>query len=247
MSRAVVHHESMFTKVMGGLVLAVLVVGLIWQQRSLRRMHTDLVELAQQEHQPVHTPVASGAATHLATCTAAQAEVRALQVRVVGLEARVQELTLALQSEFQRQREADANNLTAGPVSARELQEQILDTKRSLKERFNTFRALLRQGLADAHTTTAFLNEVMAQHDDELTAPLFKALDNTGNFAAAPTLIKGLESEKAELRMLALDALSEMQSDATVVQWLQHVARNDPQERVRLEAVRVLAQAGNQP
>jgi HEAT repeat protein len=102
-------------------------------------------------------------------------------------------------------------------------------------------------GLVDAQTTAAFLDEVVALNNDELTADLFGALDNTGNLAAAPALIKGLQSDKVELRVRALDALSEMQSDATVVQWLQYAARNDAHDRVRAEAVRVLAQAGNQP
>jgi HEAT repeat protein len=100
--------------------------------------------------------------------------------------------------------------------------------------------------VADAQMTTAFADGVVARGQTEETATLFRALDNTGNLAAAPALVKGLQSENTELRMLALDALSEMQSDATVVKWLKFVAENDTDARVRNEAVRVLAQGANQ-
>jgi HEAT repeat protein len=74
-----------------------------------------------------------------------------------------------------------------------------------------------------------------------VTGRLFRMLDNTGNLAAAPALIQGLQLEDWRLRGSAVDALSEMQSDPNVVKWLQHVAQNDADERVRAEASRVLS------
>lgn len=243
------HHGFMFKKVLGGLVAAALAVGLIWQHRLIQQIRVELAGMSRLELRAAESSVASDATVAAAASdlNAARAEVQALQLRVVALEARVQALTLELERELKRQRELAAQNISAGPVAGGELKEHILNTKRGLKERFTAFRTLMRMGLVDAQTTAAFVDEVVALNNDELTADLFGALDNTGNLAAAPALIKGLQSDKVELRMRALDALSEMQSDATVVQWLQYAARNDAHDRVRAEAVRVLAQAGNQP
>jgi hypothetical protein len=239
----------MLLRILGGCALAAVLFGLGWQQRAIRQMQTQLTELPRPELSAEAPTVESipNQPEQAAELTAARAEVRALQLRVSALEARVQALTLALEQERQRQGEIKANSTAIAQVPLDELKAQLLDPHRGLKERFRAFRTLMRHDLLDAQTTTSFLDEIMKLNDQELTAELFGALDNTGHLAAAPALIKGLQSDNVELRMRALDALSEMQSDATVVQWLQHVARNDVEERVRAEAVRVLAQAGNQP
>jgi HEAT repeat protein len=236
-------------KLLVGGVLAVVLLGLGWQQRTMRQMQTELAELTRSElpAEPIVVESTPNRPEPEPELTAARAEVRALQMRVNALEARLQALTLELEQERQQQRQLGSNSTALALASADELKAQVMDPHRGWKDRFRAFRTLMRQGLMDAQTTTAFLDEVMKLNDDELTAELFGVLDNTGNLAAAPALIRGLQLDKVELRMRALDALSEMQSDATVVQWLQHVARTDAEERVRAEAVRVLAQAGNQP
>jgi hypothetical protein len=243
------HHRFMLAKILGGCAVTVVLFGLGWQQRTIWQMQTELAGLARPNLHAVTAPVESDPAGPRpeSELHSARAEVQALQLRIVALEARVQALASEWEQEQQRQRELAARNISAGPVPPAELKEHLLDTNRGWKERFSAFRALVRRGLIDAQTTAAFVDEIVARNDDALTAELFGVLDNTGNLAAAPALIKGLQSDKVELRMRALDALSEMQSDATVVQWLQHVARTDAEERVRAEAVRVLAQAGNQP
>lgn len=141
------------------------------------------------------------------------------------------------------------NSLRRGPMTeARmaDLRQRALDSNASFRERLIAFQCMSSANVADAQMTTAFADGVVARGQTEETATLFRALDNTGNLAAAPALVKGLQSENTELRMLALDALSEMQSDATVVKWLKFVAENDTDARVRNEAVRVLAQGANQ-
>lgn len=243
------HHNLMLMKSLGICALAAVLVGFAWQQSALRQMRMELTELSRPAVPAAETPVQrdSDRSDLESELSAARAEVSALQLRIVALEARVQMLTLELEHAQQQQRRLAANNPAVAPASPDELKAQVMDPHRGLKDRFRAFRTLMRQGLMDAQTTTAFLDEVLKLNDDELTAELFGALDNTGNLAAAPALIKGLQLDKVELRMRALDALSEMQSDATVVQWLQHVARNDREERVRTEVVRVLAQAGYRP
>jgi HEAT repeat protein len=239
----------MLLRILGGCALAAVLFGLGWQQRTIRQMQSELAGLAEPNLPAVAAPVESDPAGPgpESELNSARAEGQALQLRIIALEAQVQALASELEQELKRQRELAARNVSTGSAPAAELKEHLLDTNRGLKERFSAFRALVRRGLIDAQTTVSFVDEIVARNDDELTAELFGALDNTGNLAAAPALIKGLQSDKVELRMRALDALSEMQSDATVVQWLQHVARTDTEERVRAEAVRVLAQAGNQP
>jgi hypothetical protein len=242
----------MLLKILGGCALAAVLFGLGWQQRAIRQMQTQLAavprpELSTEAPTVESIPTQPTQPEQAVELTAARAEVNTLQLRVGALETRVQALTLELEQEQQRQREIKANSTAIAQAPLDELKAQLLDSHRGLKERFRAFRTLMRHDVLDAQTTTSFLDEIMKLNDHELTAELFGALDNTGHLAAAPALINGLQSDKVELRLRALDALSEMQSDATVVQWLQHVARNDAEERVRAEAVRVLAQAGNQP
>lgn len=133
------------------------------------------------------------------------------------------------------------------PARQTELQRRTLDSEASFQERLTAFQAMASAKVVNAQTTAVFTDDVVAQNRVEDMAVLFRALDNTGNVAAAPALIKGLQTTNPEIRMLALDALSEMQSDADVVKWLQYTANNDADERVRAEAVRVLAQANNKP
>ena len=133
------------------------------------------------------------------------------------------------------------------PTRQAELDRRVLDNGASFRERFAAFRVLISAKAANAQTTAAFANEVVAQNNPEQMADLFRTLDNTGNLAAAPALISGLQVDDPGLRGLALDALSEMQAEPAVVKWPQYTANNDSDERVRAEAVRVLAQAGNKP
>jgi len=127
------------------------------------------------------------------------------------------------------------------------LEQRALDDGALFQERFTAFRLLMSANVASAQTVKNFANEVLTHNNADQTADLFRMFDNTGNLAAAPALISGLQLDNPKLRALALDALSEMQSDPTVAKWLQHAATNDPDERVRAEAARVLGQARNNP
>lgn len=157
----------------------------------------------------------------------------------------------ALASEQSRgvqgQLEDVLREMPMSPERQADLERRLANNAASFRERFAAFRVLMSAKAASAEAVRDFANEVVAQNNVDQTADLFRMLDNTGNLAAAPALIYGLQTDNPKLRALALDALSEMQSDPTVVKWLQHSANNDADERVRAEAVRVLAQAGNKP
>jgi HEAT repeat protein len=239
----------MFIKVVGGVVAVLLAGCLFWQHGVIRQLRSDVARLSQKPivaTQPL-SPLDVEARSAKADAQTVQPEMQSLKVRIVALESRVQALSSELEQAQKQRQVVAARDTSGGRETLTGLKEQILDATISWRERFRAFRSLAGKGLADAPTTVAFADEVMALNQDDLAEELFRALDNTGNLAAAPALIKGLQSGNAELRMLALDALSEMQSDATVVPWLQHVARSDSQDRVRAEAARVLAQAGNKP
>ena len=149
--------------------------------------------------------------------------------------------------DVQRELEDALRDIPVNSTRQAELEGRVLNSGASFSERFAAFRVLISAGVANAQAVAVFANEVVAQRDPERMEDLFQTLDNTGNLAAAPALINGLQVGDPELRVRALDALGEMQADPTVVKWLQHTANNDADERVRAEAVRVLGQAGNKP
>jgi hypothetical protein len=161
------------------------------------------------------------------------------------------EIWTALASEqsrdVQRELEDALRDIPVNSTRKAELEGRVLNSGASFSERFTAFRVLISANVASAQAVAAFANEVVAQSNPERMADLFRTLDNTGNLAAAPALINGLQVGDPGLRVRALDALGEMQVDPTVVKWLQHTANNDADERVRAEAVRVLAQGGNRP
>ncbi len=239
----------MFIKVVCSVVAVLLAGWLFWQRGVIRQLESDVARLSQKPIVATETlsPPDVKAMSSKADAQNPQTEMQSLKTRIVALESRMQALTSELEQAQRRRQDDVAGDTSSGRKTMTGLKGQILDATLSWLERFRAFRSLAGKGLADAPTTVAFVDEVMASNQDDLAEELFRALDNTGNLAAAPALIRGLQSGNAELRMLALDALSEMQSDATVLQWLQHVARNDAQDRVRAEAARVLAQAGNKP
>ena len=145
-------------------------------------------------------------------------------------------------ADVQRQAE---DSLRHGPMTEErvaDLRQRTLNHNASFREQLAAFRYLSSAKVADAQLTAAFAESVVARGQADEMAALFRSLDNTGNLAAAPALVKGLQGGNPELRMMALDALSEMQSDATVVKWLGFMAENDADPRVRAEALRVLAQ-----
>ena len=161
------------------------------------------------------------------------------------------EIWAALASEqsrdVQRELEAALRNIPVNSTRKAELERRVLNSGASFSERFTAFRVLISANVAGAQAVAAFANEVVAQSNPERMEDLFQTMDNTGNLAAAPALINGLQVGDPGLRIRALDALGEMQADPTVVKWLQHTANNDADEHVRAEAVRVLGQAGNKP
>jgi HEAT repeat protein len=149
--------------------------------------------------------------------------------------------------EVQRELEDALRNIPVSATRKSELEGRLQNSAATFSERFTAFRVLVSAKAGNTESLATFANEVVERSDREQIADLFETLDNTGNLAAAPALISGLRLEDPQLRRSALDALGEMQTDPTVVEWLRHTATHDSDARVRGEAIRVLGQAGNKP
>ncbi|HEX5219497.1 MAG TPA: HEAT repeat domain-containing protein [Verrucomicrobiae bacterium] len=229
----------------------VLSAGLAWiETLSDTRLMSDLLE----QFVGLKSPALREKALQLvATHPEDQIRRRAVQILGASGDARVVESALwtLLASEQSRsvqyQLEEALREIPMDSTRQLSLEQRALNDQSPLRERLAAFRLLMAANVASAQTVKDFANTVLAQNNADQTAELFRMFDNTGNLAAAPALINGLQLDNPHLRALALDALSEMQSEPTVIKWLQHAAMNDTDERVRAEAVRVLGQAGNKP
>jgi HEAT repeat protein len=89
------------------------------------------------------------------------------------------------------------------------------------------------------------VDRVATSTDPVERARVFDAFDGFSDPTLKAPLVYGLQDPSPVIRERAADALSGYTSDPLVQQWLQFIAENDDESRVRREAFRALADRNN--
>lgn len=110
-------------------------------------------------------------------------------------------------------------------------------------------RVLSLQLLAGAEADVTPVAAALAQSaaavtDKDQFLAYLTAFDDVNNPAFLPTVVRGAQSQDADIRRRAADALRDYRSDPAALQWLQFLAQSDPDPRVREEAARGLRSGG---
>lgn len=117
---------------------------------------------------------------------------------------------------------------------------RALDANSSLDERLLAVQALRESGDAAAEATAALAQFAQASQDPSERARVFEAFDGSSDPAMKLPLVYGLQDPDPSVRERAADALSGYRTDPAVIEWLKHVAANDPEAGVRREASQAL-------
>jgi hypothetical protein len=117
---------------------------------------------------------------------------------------------------------------------------RALDANSSLDERLIAIQALREAGEGAAEATTALAQFAQASQDPRERARVFEAFDGSTEPGMKLPLVYGLSDPDPVVRQRAADALSGYKSDPAIIDWLKHVAGNDPDTRVRREASEAL-------
>ena len=136
-------------------------------------------------------------------------------------------------------REEAEDALREGPMTdARRtaMRARALDPNSPLDERLLAIEALRESGDAASEATLALAQFVQASQDPQERARIFEAFDGSTDPSMKLPLVHGLQDPDALVRERAADALSGYKNDPAVLEWLKHVAQNDPEPRVRREA-----------
>jgi HEAT repeat protein len=141
-----------------------------------------------------------------------------------------------------RARDAVTRNAPATPERIARLSQTTRDPNASLDDRLLSFRALR---IAKAHTPEMVTE--LAALADSTTDPVAKAkLLKSFNGLTEPglmlPLVNSLQDPDPVVRRNAADSLGSY-SDPRVVEWLEHMVKNDTDEAVRKEAHRALEAA----
>lgn len=144
-------------------------------------------------------------------------------------------------SEGVRERAGEA--LRDGPASETRLaalRDRATNPQKTLDEQLLAIEAL-RKAKAPTSDIIADLAEAAQNSQDPLQrARLFEAFDNMDEPVTKVPLVYGLQDPNPLVRAQAADALSRHGSDPAVREWLQHIASNDPDAKVRREASQAL-------
>jgi hypothetical protein len=141
-------------------------------------------------------------------------------------------------------REEAANALARLPMTdARRaaLEKLTLDPNASLDTRLVALRALQRGNAQTTPDTLAAVAEAAHSSGNPVErARWFDAFDGINDPVFKVPLVYGLQDPSPEVRQRAADALSTFRSDPAVLEWLQHIAKNDADPQVRREALRAM-------
>ena len=140
-------------------------------------------------------------------------------------------------------REEAANALARLPVTdARRaaLEKLTLDPNASLDTRLVALQALQRANAGTPDTMAAIAQVAQASENPAERARWFDAFDGINDPVFKAPLVYGLQDPNPEVRQRAADALSTFRSDPAVLEWLQHIAKNDADSQVRREALRAM-------
>lgn len=110
----------------------------------------------------------------------------------------------------------------------------------SFDERWSAFRVLGNS--KDADISQVALNLVQSANaapNDEATLAYIRAFDDVNHNEFMVPLVNSVQSANPEIRLRATDALVDYKDkDPNVMEWLKVLAKDDPDERVRREAMR---------
>lgn len=139
--------------------------------------------------------------------------------------------------------------LREGPVTETRLaalRERATNPQATLDEQLMALDAL-RNAKAPTSDIVAGMVELAQNTQDPLQrTKLFEAFDDLDDPATKVPLIYGLQDPNPLVREEAADALSRHTSDPAVREWLQHIANNDADLRVRREALQALQERPRQ-
>jgi HEAT repeat protein len=142
-----------------------------------------------------------------------------------------------------RVRDEAGQALREGPMTAARaatFKQIALNPQLPIDERLFAISAL-RAGRVDAPEVNATIAQLAQSGQDQgLRMRIFQAFDGTTDKAFAAPFVQGLQDPNPEIRRLAADSLSGLKADPNVAQWLQYVAQNDTDPRVRREAQEAL-------
>lgn len=142
------------------------------------------------------------------------------------------------------------NSLRNGPMTdARiaDMRQRAMNTTASVEERVTAFRAL-SNAKADVGDLAAMMaSTALAAQDPRQRAQIFGAFDGMSNPTLGPALVQGLQDPDPAVRRSAADALSGLNGDKAVSDWLRYVSENDTDPRVRREALQALGNNNRNP
>lgn len=140
-------------------------------------------------------------------------------------------------------REEAEKALREGPMTESRragMRTRALDPNSSLDERLLAVRTLRESGEGSPEATAALAQVAQTSQDPRERARVFDAFDGTSDPNMKLPLVYGLQDPDPSVRERAADALSGYKKDPAIIDWLKHVAANDPETRVRREASKAL-------
>lgn len=144
-------------------------------------------------------------------------------------------------------REEAINALRRGPMSETRIaamRDHAMDQRVPLDERLVALRALRGADSAIPQVMATLAQQAQASQDPQERAQLFAAFDGFTDPSLKVPLVYGLQDPNPVIRERAADALSGFRDDPSVLEWLQYIAQNDADPRVRREALQAMGSRG---